>query len=426
MSETEIRERLKDLAADAPQGFTAPPSLLRRTRRRVVLTLAAFAMVALAIVFGGIAGGRWLGASDRQPAVPPPPALPEIRRGGEILVLKWGTGPPDLAAQDPQTGEVRKVVETDGIVVCTPLDQRLRCRSFVKSAEWSSDGRWVAFDVSFDSPNMLPHGPCGPTAGVWVKNALGDPRQLTTPCDTPPPGAPESDIQIDEIWAWSPVGARLAYARIDGATDELFVVDPADGRRTSLGTADGQLTALAWSPDGTRIAYADGGSIYEIAVEGGEPMLLAESFVDVEAIAWSPDGTQVLVQGGSMQVMNADGSDLHSLGEGEKMAWSPDGERILYQSSTNDCGSPSGEWCSEVWTVSPDGSNRIMLYQSGCSIDTLPVWAPNGTQVAYHACGAWVVSNADGTGERRPINQLVYRSWRGGGWRRCVSYVTAC
>ena len=47
--------------------------------------------------------------------------------------------------------------------------------------------------------------------------------------------------------------------------------------------------------------------------------------------------------------------------------------------------------------------------------DTAPVWAPNGTQVAYNACGERVVENADGTGEAQPIDELVWRSWYSGG-----------
>ena len=47
-----------------------------------------------------------------------------------------------------------------------------------------------------------------------------------------------------------------------------------------------------------------------------------------------------------------------------------------------------------------------------------PVWAPNGTQVAYKNCGGWVAENADGTGESEPIDELVWRSWYGGGLSR--------
>lgn len=71
MNETEIRERLLNLAADAPEGFSAPPQLLRRARRRIALTVASSVAVALAVVAGGIAGVQRLGDFDRKPAVRP-------------------------------------------------------------------------------------------------------------------------------------------------------------------------------------------------------------------------------------------------------------------------------------------------------------------------------------------------------------------
>jgi hypothetical protein len=75
---------------------------------------------------------------------------------------------------------------------------------------------------------------------------------------------------------------------------------------------------------------------------------------------------------------------------------------------------------SEVWTIAPDGSNAIKIFDSdGCDMgeiaDALPVWAPNGTQVAYNDRGTWVVANADGSGEAQAIDEAVYRSWSGGG-----------
>jgi Tol biopolymer transport system component len=127
-----------------------------------------------------------------------------------------------------------------------------------------------------------------------------------------------------------------------------------------------------------------------------------------------------------MQVVNADGSDIHVLLEGPdaccETEWSPNGDRIVYQLSVGQ-GDPF-TWDSEVWTISPDGSNPIKLFDSdGCDMaaggDALPVWAPNGTQVAYNACSAWVVANADGTGDPQPIDELLHRSWGGGalsGW----------
>ena len=419
MSDTQ-RTLERELERLSPPRIPFDQLVRRRDRRRRDQRIRAGVLgLAIAVAVG------WLGinAIRSTPPVPADPTpTPELRQDGEVLVFEpRATGKGwDLAAQDPETGEVRKILETDGIVDCP---DRARCKNFVKVAEWSSDGRWVAFEVSFGSLDRLPFGPCGPTAGIWVSEALAVPRQLTTPCDA----TPGADA-IEELWAWSPVGARLAYARVDGETDELFVVDPSDGRRTSLGTADGDLTALEWSPDGTRIAYADGGSVYEVEEDGGERSLLADSFVDIIDIAWSPDGTQILVHDQGryrLQVMNADGSNLHLLLEGEdaccETEWSPDGGRILYMLSTGTAReSLLGAFDSEVWTVSPDGSNRIKVFDSdGCDMgdtaDALPVWAPNGTQVAYNACGVWVVANADGTGEAQPIDGLVRRSWDGGG-----------
>lgn len=366
----------------------------------------------------GISGPWHPGRLEAFEESPPPPTGP--RRDGEFIVFEpLGSGLGwDLAAQDPGTGKVRKIVATDGIVDCP---DRQRCQNFVKVAEWSSDGHWVAFEVSNGSLDGPPLGPCDPMIGLWVATIDGEPRQLTKPCDAPPPTSEEA---VAEVWEWSPAGARLAYARIDGETDELFVIDPADGSRTSLGPVDntprqGLLPtlpgwAMEWSPDGTRIAYADGGSVYAVDVDGASRSLLADSLVDILDIAWSPDGKRILIhdQGRDrIQVMNADGSDLHVVLDGQDAccatAWSPTGDRILYQLST------------EVWTVLPDGSNAIKVFDSGgCQIggaDPLPAWAPDGTQVAYNACGVWEVANADGTGEAQPINELLWRSWYSGG-----------
>jgi hypothetical protein len=419
----DVMSRARLIGPKPPDPDPAPPF-----RRAGALVFAAIdAIVAVFLIT------RALDEATR-PADPPTPtpALPELRRGAEFIVFEpLGTGLGwDLAAQDPQTGEARTIAETDAIVDCPDTE---RCRRFVREAEWSADGRWLAFEVTHANLDGPAIGPCAPTVGVWVTNALGELGQLTTPCDAPAPDA------VEEVWEWSPVGARLAYARVDGETDELFVIDPSGGGRMSLGTADIEprngLTAaspgwaLEWSPDGTRIAYADGDSVYAIDADGGEPSLLTDSFEEIIEIAWSPDGTHILVhdQGRDrLQVMNADGSDLHVLLEGEdaccSTAWSPNGDRILYQLSIAQPGeNPNGLWHSEAWTVSPDGTNPIEVFDSNtcgmfdAAADTLPVWSPDGTQVAYNACGAWVVANADGTGEVQPIDELVWRSWYSGG-----------
>ena len=428
IDEREIREMLQRRADTVPATPVDTPTAARRARRRLVMNgvVATVAAAAIAVTtFAGVDAIR----SAPVPADDPTPTLSELR---EILVFEpMGTGSGwDLAAQDPETGDVRKIVETQGIVDCA---EGAPCTNFIRKAEWSADRRWVAFEVTNTNLDGAAIGPCGPTVGIWVQGPNGGPRQLTTPCDDAPPSG--SDRPIEEVWEWSLVDARLGYARIDGETDELFVIDPSDSTRTSLvtGNIDSPYPAplassLAWSPDGSRIAYADGSSVYAVDVEGGERSLLADSFEDIIDIAWSPAGTQILVHDQTryrIQVMNADGSDLHVLLQGEdaccEPAWSPNGDRILYLlSGVLRPGEPgTGESHSEVWTVAPDGSNPIKVFgKDSCyeaNIDGLPVWAPNGTQVAYNGCGGWVVENADGTGEVQPIDELMWRSWYSGG-----------
>ena len=72
-----------------------------------------------------------------------------------------------------------------------------------------------------------------------------------------------------------------------------------------------------------------------------------------------------------------------------------------------------------MWTVTPDGSNPVKVFDGGAcragSFDSLPAWSPDGSRVAYRGCGGWVAENADGTGDRQPIDELVWRSWSSGG-----------
>ncbi|HEX5166765.1 MAG TPA: hypothetical protein VFV93_15275 [Thermomicrobiales bacterium] len=344
------------------------------------------------------------------------------RQDGEFITFDLqGAGSDwNLAAQDPATGNVRVIVDTTDLVDCADSDT---CANIIRKAEWSADGRWVAFEVSNADLGENAIGPCAPALGLWVRDPNGALTQLSTPCDSPPAPA---DRPVRELWEWSPVANELAYVRVDGSDDDLFVIDATTGARTLVATGEMRLPypvesdSIAWSPDGSRIAYVEGNAVYAVEVATGQRSLLSDSFDQIIDLAWSPDGTQIFVQDqerNRIQVMNADGSDLHALVEGTdaccETAWSPNGDRIVYMLSLVD-----GEgWHSEVWTNTPDGLNPIQVASlSGCAVatDSLPVWA-NETQVAYLGCDGWVVENADGTGDPQPTDQLHWRSWYGGG-----------
>lgn len=414
MNETEIRERLFDLADDAPEGLTAPPQLLRRARRRAAVTLTSSALVVITLIAGGIAGVRWFGTFERRPAVRPSPILPELR--GEILDVRGGdlvsgVRGGDLVALDLDTGDTRTLVE--------------KIPGTIGNAAWSPDGRWVAYD--------LVAAQCGATTGLWVTSSRGEPRQLTT-WDCPPGREP---------WAWSPTEAQLAIMRTSTGGHTLILIDPSTGRETSLG----DIAEMGpWSPDGTRIVYGErGGSIYSIDVASGDHSLLAKLPGDldsIDGIDWSPDGAHIAIVADlaearrRLYVMNADGSGLRLVHDNVQpggwgvwiagrsgqalVTWSPDGTQLAY---ANFSGPDEREL--EIWTLSLDDPAPSLLVShtnQECCIDGGgPVWSPGGSRIAFETDNSHLVIAADGTGDAREIEERTYQSWRGG-WYFCYCY----
>ena len=317
-------------------------------------------------------------------------------------------GPGDLAAQDPNTGDVRTLVAAGATG---------RFGDLIGSAAWSVDGRWAAFEVVACGGGVTDKTGTG---GLWVTNGQDEPRQLTRPCFEDPHVAP-----YNELWAWSPIGAQLVVARrsIDG--DSLVLIEPATGDRTDLGKTAGLVTALSWSPDGTRITYGargGGGSVYSVGVGGGKHSLLASSLGNVGGglvfgwdIRWSPDGSHIAVQTSvhrktppypdRLFLMNADGSDLHQLAEdvdvqgtywSPGLSWSPDGTRMAY--ATFSGGREDRQ--IHIWTGSADGSAPSLLFESAA-----PPSRPEAAQSGHP------------TAHRSPSNPPRPMGWRSG-WSR--------
>ena len=87
--------------------------------------------------------------------------------------------------------------------------------------------------------------------------------------------------------------------------------------------------------------------------------------------------------------MNADGSDMRQLTDGEfsatSPAWSPDGARIAFASNRQ---APDGK--TTLWEMEADGGNPEPLVrhpQTGRAMfGNHPAWSPDGRKVAFHDC----------------------------------------
>jgi Tol biopolymer transport system component len=372
MNETEFRHQLLDLAEDAPSGSSAPPALLRRARRRVVLTIASSVAIAVLVVGMGIAGVRALqtAPTPADPPAPTPGRLGSLAYGvdGDIFVADWdGSNPVRIADGRPAED-------------CGGTDEY-----WGEGPIWSPDGRYLAYRHNTDC--AVPRGPWDvvisdrdgnvvtsfPSEGwqiswspdstrvaVWISggNTIGvygldGERQkvLTVPPGMMAPG------DFDPVWSRD--GASLLVPHgveipLNGTTPRRL---PSSDPRAYSNTT--------YSPDGSRVAYTVALSLFVAAADGSRAQEVSARWV--QNPVWSPTGDQIaftysetihwpyatqvrvldLATGTVTSLVGMGGSDMLKVIE-----FSPDGDRILF-SRTEEGDSD----VSSLWSVNADGSD---------------------------------------------------------------------
>jgi len=298
MNETEFRHQLFDLAEDAPSGSSAPPALLRRARRRVVLTIASSVAIAVLVVGMGIAGVRALQTASI-PANPPVEPQPGPAASGSLAYALDG----DIYVADPDG--------TNAVKISNAPDARCEGLSEETYLSWSPDGRYLAFQrdcPSSDQDDMVITDPHGNVVGEFSTYGGG--------------------------WGftWSPDSTRIAVWE-PALTIGVYGID--GERQASLPeptvTGGGNDDGPGWMPDGSALllfGYAvvplDGSAGYELSLGGLDPSLGGQA-------TYAPDGTRVaMVTGNSITVLDAEGSLVSEVDGrlGGVEAWSSDGERF--------------------------------------------------------------------------------------------------
>jgi TolB protein len=232
--------------------------------------------------------------------------------------------------------------------------------------------------------------------------------------------------------AWSPDGARIAFASNRDGITGIYVMDVSGSDLHRVTASDESGLLPAWSPDGTRIAYTAvrQGGIGDIAVidlnqPDQPPINLTNSDAFDSEATWSPDGSTIAFRSDAdgsedIWIMNADGSNPRNLTNSPETtetapAWSPDGTRLAYAAKTG------FQIRLYVVDLAADGAITQLTDFRFDNWRTLSrvrriAWSPDGQAIAFqldydtNAYGIFVIDLADGRRQAVPDSRAIYRA----------------
>ncbi len=185
----------------------------------------------------------------------------------------------------------------------------------------------------------------------------------------------------------------IAYAITPpDANAEIFLMNADGTGKTQLTDQPGRLYGPAFSPDATKIAFYthltnQTWSFYLMNADGTNIQRLTSALNTLDwSPDWSTDGSQLVFARSyssptwrsEIWVMNADGSNLHRLGnvEGQGADWSPDGSKITYFNYVEGGG--------DIWIMNSNGSNPVKL-TTNPSEDWWPKFSLDGSKIALQS-----------------------------------------
>jgi Tol biopolymer transport system component len=282
-------------------------------------------------------------------------------------------------------------------------------------AEWSPDGEWIAYD--FDPSGY------GDPHDLYVVHPDGTGRTQVTS---------NEDGKMSFAPTWSPDSQTLLFVRRELEDDpDLWTVNVDGTRLNQVTHSPAEYTGYRWLPSPSvsngNVTFvgddvvdfsdklSDFGILFAVDPGGGKPRKILDTdcpfpgettsceLVGITSVDWSPDGTRVayalwgptdagLGERKGIYVMESETEQVHQLTScmrpcvfQDDVDWSPDGSRIAYrQADLSGCdwmNSFNGS-CS-IYTMKPDGTDRVKL-STGSVVDPIsPSWSPDGTSVAF-------------------------------------------
>jgi Tol biopolymer transport system component len=231
--------------------------------------------------WGDDAVGRILKGADRNGDVRPAFSK-AVGMGADTLVLEWHQAIRDWNAEaEARTDSVRTFARQ---VIAT---SNSRGRMNI-SPSLSPDGKRVMFFSERDLFSIELF-----LADVETGRVI---RRLTRSAVDP---HLQSLQFIASAGAWSPDGARFAFAAVADGVPELRVVEVESGRTSRVIRLEklGEVFTPTWSPDGKRIALSTMSNgvtdLVMVDLESGSSRRLTDDLYADLAPAWSPDGRRI-------------------------------------------------------------------------------------------------------------------------------------
>lgn len=217
------------------------------------------------------------------------------------------------------------------------------------------------------------------------------------------------------------LNGRISFTSFrDGELGDIWTMNP-DGTHLRKLTAGPLYDAQSdWSPDGHWIAFRRGPNasrrlgIWKMDLYGEQQRLLTEGDPAVPTQnttqpAWTPDGNGLVFRAtlppfpdSDIWWMDTEGHDRHLVSHvpGQQLypSFSPDMSRIAFTT-------PVAPDDRAIFTMAPDGSDLVTVFDVPGAYDSAPNWSPDGAQIAFESNQDGdmeiYVMNADGTGVRQ-------------------------
>ena len=180
---------------------------------------------------------------------------------------------------------------------------------------------------------------------------------------------------------------------------------------------------MSWSPDSQHLVFVHqtsfvSGDIVAVDVSQPQPPHVIWSSENYFAYSpeWSPDGNHILYVTSMGQSAASDHQNLwlvksngteqtqitRDMTQAGQPHWSPDGQWIVFTAA------PSYEDTTprpELWLVNPDGTELKRLTSTISTVEWVPAWSPDGTQIVFirDRQTVWVISLADGSQTMIPV-----------------------